>query len=69
MQVTIESIKQEIEQFNEEQLKEIAEFIELIKFHTRYQKSVTDLNQLATLYQEFAQEDSGTSRSRDGRLC
>ncbi len=50
MQVTIETIEQEIEQFNEEQLKQIAEFIKLIKFRTIYQKSVTDMNQFASLY-------------------
>jgi hypothetical protein len=57
MQVTRETIKQEIDQFNEDQLKQIAEFIEFIKFRSRFQKSVTDLNQFASLYQEFAQED------------
>jgi hypothetical protein len=57
MQVTRETIKQEIDQFNEEQLKQIAEFIEFIKFRSRFQKSVMDLNQFASLYQEFAQED------------
>jgi hypothetical protein len=57
MQVMKETIRQEIEQFNDTQLKEIAEFIEFIKFRSKFQKKATDLNQFASLYQEFAQED------------
>jgi hypothetical protein len=57
MQVTRETIQQEIEQLNDAQLKEIAEFIEFIKFRSKFQRKVTDLNQFASLYQEFAQED------------
>jgi hypothetical protein len=57
MQVTRETIRQEIEQLNDAQLKEIAEFIKFIKFRSKFQKKETDLNQFASLYQEFAQED------------
>lgn len=57
MQVTKETIKQEIDQFNDTQLKQIAEFIEFIKFRNHFQKKVTDLHQFANLYQEFAQDD------------
>jgi hypothetical protein len=57
MQVTREAIQQEIEQLNDIQLKQIAEFIEFIKFRSKFQRKVTDLDQFASLYQEFAQED------------
>ncbi|MBW4518027.1 MAG: hypothetical protein KME11_22735 [Timaviella obliquedivisa GSE-PSE-MK23-08B] len=57
MQVTKETIKQEIDQFNDTQLKQIAEFIEFIKFRNQFQTKVTDLHQSANLYQEFAQDD------------
>ena len=43
--------------FNDEQIQQIAEFIELIKFRSRFQKNITDVNQFANLYQEFVQED------------
>jgi hypothetical protein len=57
MQVTKEKLKQEIDQFNEEQLKQIAEFIEFMKFRSRWHQKVVDLEQFSSLYQEFAQED------------
>ncbi|HEY9850826.1 MAG TPA: hypothetical protein V6D28_15270 [Leptolyngbyaceae cyanobacterium] len=57
MQVTRESLKQEIDRFNEEQLKQVGEFIEFIKFRSRFNQKVADLHQFASLYQEFAQED------------
>jgi hypothetical protein len=57
MQVTRESIKQEIDRFNDSQLKQIAEFIEFIKFRNQFQSKIIDVNQFASLYQEFAQDD------------
>ena len=57
MQVTRENLKQEIDRFNDEQLKQVAEFIEFIKFRSRFHQKVVDLPQFASLYQEFAQED------------
>jgi hypothetical protein len=57
MQVTRETIQQEIEQLNDTQLEEIVQFIEFVKFRSKFQKKVTDLNQFASLYQDFAQED------------
>jgi len=57
MQVTKENLKQEIDQFNDDQLKQVAEFIKFIKFRSRFNQKVVDLNQFASLYQEFAQED------------
>lgn len=57
MQVTKDALKQEIEQLNDIQLKQITEFIEFVKFRSKFQEKVTDLNPFASLYQEFAQED------------
>jgi hypothetical protein len=57
MSITKEKLKQEIEQFNDEQLQQIAEFIEFIKFRSRFHQKVVDVHQFASLYQEFAQED------------
>lgn len=57
MQLTKEKLKQEIDRFNDEQLKQVAEFIEFIKFRSRFNQKVVDLDQFASLYQEFAQED------------
>jgi len=57
MSITKEKLKQEIEQFNDEQLQQIAEFIEFIKFRSRFHQKIVDVHQFASLYQEFAQED------------
>jgi hypothetical protein len=56
MQATKEKLKQEIEQFNDEQLQKIADFIEFIKFRSRFSQKSLDLHQFAHLYQEFALE-------------
>ncbi len=57
MSITKEKLQQEIEQFNDEQLQQIAEFIEFIKFRSRFHQKAVTLHKFATLYQEFAQED------------
>ena len=56
--ITRESLKQELDYFNDEQLKQVADFIAFIKFQTRFSQQTTDVSQFANLYQEFAQEDS-----------
>jgi len=56
--ITKESLKQELDYFNDEQLKQVADFIAFIKFQTRFSQQTTDISQFANLYQEFAQEDS-----------
>jgi hypothetical protein len=56
MQATKDKIKQEIEQFNDEQLQQIADFIEFIKFRSRFSQKSLDLHQFAHFYQEFALE-------------
>ena len=53
-----ELIKQELDRFNDEQLKQVADFIAFIKFQTRFSQQTTDVSQFANLYKEFAQEDS-----------
>ncbi len=55
--ITKESLKQELDYFNDEQLKQVADFIAFIKFQTEFTRQKTDVSQFANLYQEFAQED------------
>lgn len=55
--ITKEYLKQELDQFNESQLKQVADFIAFIKFQTRFSQPTADISQFANLYQEFAQED------------
>ena len=55
--ITKEYLKQELDYFNETQLKQVADFIAFIKFQTRFSQEATDISQFANLYQEFAQED------------
>ncbi|WP_103670083.1 hypothetical protein [Pseudanabaena sp. BC1403] len=55
--ITKEYLKQELDQLNEKQLKQVADFIAFIKFQTRFSQETVDISQFANLYQEFAQED------------
>jgi hypothetical protein len=55
--ITKESLKQELDYFNDEQLKQVADFIAFIKFQIKFKCQKTDVSQFADLYQEFAQED------------
>ena len=55
--ITKETLKQELDHFNETQLKQVADFIAFIKFQTRFSQETVDISQFANLYQEFAQED------------
>ncbi|ELS32351.1 MULTISPECIES: hypothetical protein [Pseudanabaena] len=55
--ITKEYLKQELDQFNDQQLKQVADFIAFIKFQTRCSQPTADISQFANLYQEFAQED------------
>ncbi len=57
LEITKEAIKRDIDRFNDQQLKQIADFIAFIKFQTRFSQSTTDISQFANLYQEFAEED------------
>ena len=55
--ITKETLKQDIDHLNNEQLKQIADFIAFLKFQSKLSKSTPDLSQFANLYQEFADED------------
>jgi len=57
VEITKESIKRDIDRFNDQQLQLVADFIAFIKFQTRFSQPKTDVNQFASLYQEFAEED------------
>lgn len=52
-----EFITQELETLNEEQLRQVADFLAFLKFRLRSRRWKIDENQLATLYSEFAEED------------
>jgi len=54
--VTKESLKRELDRFNEEQLKQVADFIAFIKFQSKFIQA-NDISQFANLYHEFAEED------------
>jgi hypothetical protein len=55
--ITKEILKQDIDHLDDEQLKQIADFIAFLKFQSKLSKSTPDLSQFANLYQEFADED------------
>ena len=54
---TKEQINQQFKQLNEEQLKQVANFIAFLKFREKLIKLNLDTEKLAQLYQEFAEED------------
>jgi hypothetical protein len=55
--ITKETLKQELDRLNDEQLKQIVDFIAFIKFQSKLSQPKPDLNQFAHLYQEFANEN------------
>lgn len=57
MEITKESLKQKLDFFNDDQLKQVADFIDFIKFRTKFSQQTTDRSEFADLYQEFAQKD------------
>lgn len=57
MEVTKEHLKQELDRFNDEQLKQVAEFMEFLKFRAKFTVSTHNISQYADLYREFAQDD------------
>lgn len=52
-----ETIKQDIDRLNDQQLKQLADFIAFLKFQSKLSQLKLDLNQFAHLYQEFTNED------------
>ncbi len=52
-----EWLMQEIDNLDEEQLKEVGNFIAFIKFRSRTSSWQIDNPQVAELYKEFAEED------------
>lgn len=52
-----ELLRQEIENLNEEQLKQLSDFIAFLKFTSRNASWQIDKNQIAAIYSEFAEED------------
>lgn len=55
--ITKETLKQEIDHLNDQQLQQLADFITSLKFQSKLSQLKPDLNQIAHLYQEFAKED------------
>ena len=54
---TKEQINQQFKQLNEERLKQVPNFIAFLKFREKLIKLNLNTEQLAQLYQEFAEED------------
>lgn len=55
--ITKETLKKDIDHLNDQQLKQIADFIAFLKFQSKLSQSTPDFSQFANLYQEFADED------------
>jgi hypothetical protein len=50
-------LRQEIEHLNDEQLKQVNDFIAFLKFRSRTVNLQINKSQMAKLYEEFAEED------------
>ena len=57
MQISCETIKQDLEHLSAVQLQQVADFIAFLKFRDRYRVGSIDPSQLASLATEFAEED------------
>ena len=55
--ITKETLKKDIDRLNDQQLKQIADFIAFLKFQSKLSQSTPDFSQFVNLYQEFADED------------
>jgi hypothetical protein len=57
MLVSPETVKQDIDLLNSEQLQQVADFIAFLKFRNKCRRIVWDRDRLASLANEFADED------------
>ena len=57
MFISQEHLTKQIEELSEEQLKQVSEFIDFLKFKDRSNNLQIDEAEAAKLYQEFAEED------------
>ncbi len=57
MSVSTEAIQQDLTQLDDEQLKQVANFIAFLKFQGKYRRIELHPEQLASLSTEFAEED------------
>ena len=57
MLITRDIVKQKVDQLSQEEIQEVANFIAFLKFRNRRSSRSFDLNQLALLQTEFAEED------------
>ncbi|NJM67231.1 MAG: hypothetical protein HC851_16925 [Acaryochloris sp. RU_4_1] len=57
MTITRVHLNQELDELNNDQLKQVTELIAFIKFRSRFADQPKNMYQFAALYQEFAQED------------
>jgi hypothetical protein len=54
---TQEQINQQLNHLNQEQLNQVADFITFLKFREKLTKPLKNIDKIAQLYQEFAEED------------
>lgn len=57
MLVSLETVKQDIDRLNSEQLQQVADFIAFLKFRNKRRPIIWDRDRLAALANEFAEED------------
>lgn len=57
MAISTETIKQDLDLLNSEQLQQIADFIAFLRFRDKRRRIVLDPEQLKPLATEFAEED------------
>ena len=57
MFISQEHLTKQIEELNDEQLKQVSEFIDFLRFKDRFADLKIDETEMAQVYQEFAEED------------
>lgn len=58
MLISSETLKQDLDQLDHDQLQQVADFIAFLKFRSQHRRRVIlDPTQLAALFTEFADED------------